>query len=69
MFLGTQGADPETDCPMLVLLVTGGHTCLISVDGPGRYRMLGRTLDDAAGEALDKGARLLGLSYPGGPCH
>lgn len=67
LFLGDHAAHPDSDCPMLVLLVTGGHTCLISVEQPGSYRMLGRTLDDAAGEALDKGAKLLGLSYPGGP--
>lgn len=67
LFLGDAAVDPAQACPMLVLLVTGGHTCLIGVERPGVYRMLGRTLDDAAGEALDKGAKLLGLSYPGGP--
>ena len=67
LFLGDHAAHPDSDCPMLVLLATGGHTCLISIEQPGSYRMLGRTLDDAAGEALDKGAKLLGLSYPGGP--
>lgn len=53
--------------PYLVVLVSGGHTELIRVDGPGRYRRLGRSRDDAAGEAFDKVARLLGLGYPGGP--
>lgn len=53
--------------PLLVLLVSGGHTMLIGMEGPGRYRLLGRTLDDAAGEAFDKVARYLGLGYPGGP--
>jgi N6-L-threonylcarbamoyladenine synthase len=53
--------------PALVMLVTGGHTALIRVDRPGEYRLLGRSIDDAAGEALDKGARLLELPYPGGP--
>lgn len=53
--------------PALVLLVSGGHTELVAVDAPGSYRVLGRTRDDAAGEAFDKVARLLGLGYPGGP--
>ena len=52
---------------VLCLLVSGGHTELILMSGHGRYRHLGRTLDDAAGEAFDKGARLLALEYPGGP--
>ena len=51
----------------MVLLVSGGHTVLIVDGGPGRYRLLGQTLDDAAGEAFDKVARFLGLGYPGGP--
>jgi len=51
----------------LVLLVSGGHTELVRVDAPGRYRRLGRSHDDAAGECFDKVARLLGLGYPGGP--
>jgi N6-L-threonylcarbamoyladenine synthase len=55
------------DVPYLVVLVSGGHTELIRVDGPGRYQRLGRSHDDAAGEAFDKVARLLGLGYPGGP--
>lgn len=53
--------------PFLALLVSGGHTQLVEVLGIGRYRILGQTLDDAAGEAFDKVARLLGLPYPGGP--
>lgn len=53
--------------PLICLLVSGGHSELILMTGHGRYRHLGRTRDDAAGEAFDKGARLLGLGYPGGP--
>ena len=53
--------------PFVALLVSGGHTQLVQVDGVGRYRMLGESLDDAAGEAFDKTAKLLGLGYPGGP--
>ena len=48
-------------------LVSGGHSMIVSMEGPGRYRLLGQTLDDAAGEAFDKVARFLGLGYPGGP--
>jgi len=59
--------DPELEFPLVVLLVSGGHTMLIEVTGHGRYRVLGQTLDDAAGEAFDKVARYLGLGYPGGP--
>ena len=58
--------DPP-DFPFLALLVSGGHTMLVDVEGLGRYRVLGESLDDAAGEAFDKTAKLLGLSYPGGP--
>lgn len=54
-------------CPMVVLLVSGGHTQLVRVNGIQSYNLLGETLDDAAGEALDKGATILGLGYPGGP--
>ncbi len=54
-------------CPLLVLLVSGGHTFLVRMDEAGRYEVLGQTLDDAAGEALDKGAKLMKLGYPGGP--
>ncbi len=53
--------------PLVVLLVSGGHTLLVEMRGPGRYRLLGQTIDDAAGEAFDKVARYLGLGYPGGP--
>ncbi len=53
--------------PLVVLLVSGGHSMILAMDGPGRYRLLGQTLDDAAGEAFDKVARFLGLGYPGGP--
>jgi N6-L-threonylcarbamoyladenine synthase len=53
--------------PFLALLVSGGHTQLVRVDAPGQYQLLGETLDDAAGEAFDKTAKLLGLGYPGGP--
>ncbi|MDO6460539.1 tRNA (adenosine(37)-N6)-threonylcarbamoyltransferase complex transferase subunit TsaD [Granulosicoccaceae sp. 1_MG-2023] len=53
--------------PFLSMLVSGGHTMLIRVDGVGRYRLLGETLDDAAGEAFDKTAKMMGLGYPGGP--
>ncbi|WMW79703.1 tRNA (adenosine(37)-N6)-threonylcarbamoyltransferase complex transferase subunit TsaD [Undibacterium cyanobacteriorum] len=53
--------------PFVALLVSGGHTQLMRVDGVGRYELLGETLDDAAGEAFDKSAKLLGLDYPGGP--
>ena len=53
--------------PAICLIVSGGHTDLVFMDRPGSYRLLGTTLDDAAGEAFDKGARLLGLGYPGGP--
>jgi len=58
---------PPLKPPFLVLLVSGGHTQLVRVDGPGTYRLCGATVDDAAGEAFDKVARLLGLGYPGGP--
>lgn len=55
------------DFPFVALLVSGGHSQLMRVDGIGQYRLLGDTLDDAAGEAFDKTAQLLGLGYPGGP--
>jgi N6-L-threonylcarbamoyladenine synthase len=61
--LGPHPVEP----PYLCLVASGGHTFLARVDEPSRYQVLGRTLDDAAGEAFDKGARLLGLGYPGGP--
>jgi N6-L-threonylcarbamoyladenine synthase len=60
------GADPPS-FPFIALLVSGGHTQLMRVDGVGRYELLGETIDDAAGEAFDKSAKLMGLPYPGGP--
>jgi N6-L-threonylcarbamoyladenine synthase len=60
-------ADPRPEFPFVALLVSGGHTQLMRVDGVGRYELLGETVDDAAGEAFDKTAQLLGLGYPGGP--
>jgi N6-L-threonylcarbamoyladenine synthase len=60
-------AEPRPDFPFIALLVSGGHTQLMRVDAVGRYQLLGETVDDAAGEAFDKTAQLLGLGYPGGP--
>jgi N6-L-threonylcarbamoyladenine synthase len=60
-------AADRPEFPFIALLVSGGHTQLMRVDGVGRYTLLGETLDDAAGEAFDKSAKLLGLGYPGGP--
>jgi N6-L-threonylcarbamoyladenine synthase len=62
-----QGPDPRLAPPFVVLVVSGGHTAIYRYDGPGKAKRLGRTLDDAAGEAFDKVAALLGLPYPGGP--
>jgi N6-L-threonylcarbamoyladenine synthase len=59
--------DPQLEPPLVTLIVSGGHTLLIAMDGHGSYRVLGETVDDAAGEAFDKVARFLGLGYPGGP--
>jgi N6-L-threonylcarbamoyladenine synthase len=59
--------EPTLDLPLVVVLVSGGHTMLVSMEGHGEYRLLGQTLDDAAGEAFDKVARFLDLGYPGGP--
>jgi N6-L-threonylcarbamoyladenine synthase len=59
-------ADPP-EFPFVALLVSGGHTQLMRVNGVGRYELLGETIDDAAGEAFDKSAKLMGLGYPGGP--
>jgi len=67
VFLGENAPGVEEICPFIALLVSGGHTCLARVEGLGRYAVLGQTIDDAAGEAFDKGANLLGLGYPGGP--
>lgn len=67
-WLALPGTDIEAPAlPAICLLVSGGHTELLRIDAPDRIEVLGRTIDDAAGEAFDKGARLLGLGYPGGP--
>jgi N6-L-threonylcarbamoyladenine synthase len=60
-------AEDAPEFPFVALLVSGGHTQLMQVEGVGRYELLGETIDDAAGEAFDKSAKLLGLGYPGGP--
>ena len=67
VFLSPEAPDAAELYPFLALVVSGGHSCLIEVDGPGRYRIIGQTLDDAAGEAFDKAAKLMDLGYPGGP--
>src|SRR4051812_16926851 len=59
--------DPQMELPVVVLLVSGGHTMIVEVEAIGQYKLLGQTIDDAAGEAFDKVARFLGLGYPGGP--
>ena len=59
--------DPSLEFPLVVLLVSGGHTMLVEMRNHGEYRLLGQTIDDAAGEAFDKVARFLDLGYPGGP--
>lgn len=59
--------DPTLEFPLVVLLVSGGHSMLVEMQDHGRYRLLGQTIDDAAGEAFDKVARFLDLGYPGGP--
>ncbi|MFZ6004035.1 MAG: tRNA (adenosine(37)-N6)-threonylcarbamoyltransferase complex transferase subunit TsaD [Actinomycetota bacterium] len=59
--------DPELELPLVVLLVSGGHTLIVHMEDHGQYKVLGSTIDDAAGEAFDKVARYLGLGYPGGP--
>src|SRR4029450_12213197 len=56
--------EPDLELPLVVLLVSGGHTMLVEMRGHGRYRVLGQTIDDAAGEAFDKVARFLGLGQP-----
>ena len=58
---------PDLELPIVVMIVSGGHTLFVLMEGHGRYRVLGSTIDDAAGEAYDKVARYLGLGYPGGP--
>ena len=65
--LVTAAGAPPFEPPFLCLVASGGHTLLVRVEEPGGFEVLGRTLDDAAGEAFDKGARLLGLPFPGGP--
>ena len=67
IFVGAPDRSPASLCPLLALIVSGGHTCFIQVDQIGTYHLIGRTVDDAAGEAFDKGANLLHLGYPGGP--
>jgi len=67
LFLGEDAPHFEDVCPFVALMVSGGHTCLVRVEGLGHYILLGQTVDDAGGEAFDKGASLLGLGYPGGP--
>src|SRR5690554_7899235 len=57
----------KPDFPFIALLVSGGHTQLVKVEGVGQYEVLGESLDDAAGEAFDKAAKMMGLAYPGGP--
>jgi N6-L-threonylcarbamoyladenine synthase len=59
--------EPDLELPLVVLLVSGGHTMIVHMEEHGRYTLLGSTIDDAAGEAFDKVARYLGLGYPGGP--
>ncbi len=59
--------DPSLDPPFVTLIVSGGHTMTVIMEDHGRYRVVGQTVDDAAGEAFDKVARFLGLGYPGGP--
>jgi N6-L-threonylcarbamoyladenine synthase len=66
-WLETNSRDEEPTFPLVALIVSGGHSDLVLSEGHGRYRRLGRTRDDAAGEAFDKVARLLGLGFPGGP--
>ena len=60
-------ADPEVAPPLVALVVSGGHTSLVHMPEWGEYRTMGETLDDAAGEAFDKVAKVLGLGYPGRP--
>ena len=67
VFLSPGAPVPDAASPMLALVVSGGHSCWVDVASPGVYRVIGQTLDDAAGEAFDKAAKLLGLGYPGGP--
>ncbi|MGB9737553.1 tRNA (adenosine(37)-N6)-threonylcarbamoyltransferase complex transferase subunit TsaD [Chloroflexus sp.] len=67
LYAGWLGSDPPPPFPLVALLVSGGHTLLALIHDHGQYELLGQTRDDAAGEAFDKVARILGLGYPGGP--
>jgi N6-L-threonylcarbamoyladenine synthase len=67
LWLAEDGTAPEVRFPALALIASGGHTSLVLMTGHGQYRLLGQTIDDAAGEAFDKVGRVLGLPYPGGP--
>ena len=67
LYEGLTEAPPEPELPAIVLVVSGAHTDLVRMDDHGGFRLLGRSIDDAAGEAFDKVARLLGLGFPGGP--
>ncbi|MEI8243916.1 MAG: tRNA (adenosine(37)-N6)-threonylcarbamoyltransferase complex transferase subunit TsaD [bacterium] len=67
VFLSPGAPGPDETYPLLALVVSGGHSLLVDTPRPGAYRVIGQTLDDAAGEAFDKAAQLLGLGYPGGP--
>jgi N6-L-threonylcarbamoyladenine synthase len=67
VFLGETAPRMQDVCPFIALVVSGGHTGVVRVEGLGQYTLLGQTIDDAAGEAFDKGSNLLGLGYPGGP--
>lgn len=67
VFLNREVGAFADNCPLLALIVSGGHTCLVRVEAPDKYFLLGQTVDDAAGEAFDKASNLLGLGYPGGP--
>ena len=59
--------NPKIEFPAISLIVSGGHTQIVLVNGIGKYKILGETRDDAAGECFDKCAKILGLGYPGGP--
>ncbi len=67
VFLSPDAPAPREAGPVLALVVSGGHSCWVDMPQPGAYTIIGQTLDDAAGEAFDKAAKLLGLGYPGGP--
>jgi N6-L-threonylcarbamoyladenine synthase len=66
-FIETGDKKQKVKFPAIILIVSGGHTLLVEIKGHGRYRILGETVDDAAGEAFDKTAKMMGLGYPGGP--